>query len=91
MLCAYVNGGSGSWQTFDITPAVSFEPSLFNVSQSPDNAQLLIAVSGVSGSKTQVYHAEITNTKLVADDKGKVQSSLLTSEQSLPRSPRAVS
>ncbi|CAM1505029.1 Fc.00g106660.m01.CDS01 [Cosmosporella sp. VM-42] len=77
-LCAYVNGGAGSWQTFDITPGSNFEALVCDASKSPNSRTILIAVSGHENgnkSNTKLYHVDVSCPKLVADQNGVIQGS----------------
>jgi hypothetical protein len=70
-----VNGGSGSWQIFDITPHSGFEALVCDASKSPDNKKILFAVSGyANGDKnaTKVYQVVVDCPRLTADESGNV-------------------
>ena len=78
-----MNGGLGSWEAFDINPGADFEAAICDASISPDNEQLVIAVSGSNKgdkTKTKLYNVAFQCPTLACDADGKLLPSAFDSE-----------
>lgn len=83
-MCTYINGGSGGWQAFDITPEANFLAEVFDATRSHDGKKILIAVSGYGSdkTKTKIHQAVFDCPRLVADAEGRLNEETLPSKSS---------
>ncbi|KAF3228759.1 hypothetical protein TWF106_006279 [Orbilia oligospora] len=75
-LFCYVDGGSSSWQAFDINPGDDFEAQVVNVGQNSSGSKILFATSGKSKAtgNTQIYRAFLDSPDLKVGKDGTVNN-----------------
>ncbi len=79
-MLAYVNGGRGSWQSFNITPIPDLEVDAWSAAISPDDKEIIIVVAGQSPSdksRTTVYQVVIATPSLIAREDGHLEENSL--------------